>query len=64
MRGFLHFWDAVMKRIMIVGGPGSGKSTLARVLGTRLSLPVFHMNHIHWQGNWVERPRVEKIPMV
>ncbi len=53
----------MVKRIMIVGGPGSGKSTLAREVGARLGLPVFHMDQIHWQENWVERPLVEKIPM-
>ncbi|MGC1502792.1 MAG: AAA family ATPase [Sulfitobacter sp.] len=53
-----------MKRVMIVGGPGSGKSTLARILGPRLGLPVFHMDQIHWQENWVERPMAEKLPMV
>ncbi|KAJ02680.1 hypothetical protein [Sulfitobacter mediterraneus] len=52
-----------MKRVMIVGGPGSGKSTLARILGPRLGLPVFHMDQIHWQENWVERPMEEKLPM-
>jgi adenylate kinase family enzyme len=50
-----------MKRIMIVGGPGSGKSTLARLLGEKTSLPVFHMDMIHWMPNWEERPRAEKI---
>ena len=49
-----------MQRVMIVGGPGSGKSTLARLLGEKTGLPVFHMDMIHWQPNWVERPRDEK----
>ena len=48
-----------MKRIVIVAGPGSGKSTLARILGERLNLPVFHVDQIHWQENWVERPLAE-----
>jgi adenylate kinase family enzyme len=50
-----------MHRVMIIGQPGSGKSTLARQLGQRTGLPVFHMDHIHWQPGWVERPKAEKI---
>ncbi len=45
---------------MIVGQPGSGKSTLARALGQITGLPVVHVDHIHWQPGWVERPRDEK----
>ena len=53
-----------MQRVMIVGGPGSGKSTLARQLGTRTGLPVFHMDRIHWQPGWVERPQAEKQKLI
>jgi len=49
-----------MQRIMIVGQPGSGKSTLARDLGRKTGLPVVHIDHIHWQPGWIERPRDEK----
>ena len=49
-----------MQRIMIIGQPGSGKSTLARMLGECLGLPVFHIDHIHWQTGWVERARPDK----
>lgn len=49
-----------MKRVMIVGGPGAGKSTLARALGAQTGLPVYHMDRIHYQTGWVERPREEK----
>ncbi len=52
-----------MRRVMIVGGPGSGKSTLARALGARTGLPVYHMDHLHWQAGWTERPMAEKLPM-
>ncbi|HEX9955017.1 MAG TPA: zeta toxin family protein [Allosphingosinicella sp.] len=47
-------------RIMIVGQPGSGKSRLARLLGERTGLPVVHVDRIHWQPGWVERPKEEK----
>ncbi|MEM8790377.1 MAG: DNA topology modulation protein FlaR [Pseudomonadota bacterium] len=50
-----------MQRVMIVGGPGSGKSTLARLLGDKTSLPVYHMDLIHWKPGWVERGKAEKL---
>ncbi len=52
-----------MQRVMIVGGPGSGKSTLAQALSVLSGLPVFHIDHIHWQAGWVERPRAAKIAL-
>ncbi|PIL21781.1 hypothetical protein P775_02075 [Puniceibacterium antarcticum] len=48
---------------MIVGQPGSGKSTLARRLGERTGLPVIHIDMIHWQSGWVERPKAQKVAM-
>jgi adenylate kinase family enzyme len=47
-------------RVMIVGQPGSGKSWLASELAGRLGLPLYHMDHIHWQPGWVARPEAEK----
>lgn len=49
-----------MRRVMVIGQPGSGKSTLARDLGTVTGLPVFHIDHIHWQPGWIERSRDDK----
>ena len=48
------------QRIMIIGQPGSGKSTLARALGRLTQLPVEHIDKIHWQTGWIERPGAEK----
>jgi adenylate kinase family enzyme len=48
-----------MRRIAIVGPGGAGKSTLARELGTRLGLPVVHLDAEHWQPGWVEPPKEE-----
>lgn len=48
-----------MQRVLIIGPCGSGKSTLARILGARLSLPVFHMDQINWRPGWVESSKDE-----
>ena len=43
-----------MRRIAIVGCAGAGKTTFARDLGTRLDLPVTHLDRLFWQPGWVE----------
>jgi adenylate kinase family enzyme len=43
-----------MQRIAIIGCCGAGKSTLANVLGSKLSLPVIHLDSYYWQPQWVE----------
>lgn len=53
-----------MKRVMIVGQPGAGKSWLARALGERTGLPVQHIDLIHWQPGWQERPKTEKLILI
>lgn len=44
-------------RIAIIGYSGSGKSTLAEKLGKHYSLPVLHLDCVHWLPGWVERDR-------
>jgi adenylate kinase family enzyme len=48
-----------MQRVLIIGPCGAGKSTLARDLGTRLDLPVFHMDQLNWRPGWVESSKDE-----
>ena len=43
-----------MQRILVIGPCGAGKSTLTGNLGTRLGLPVFHMDQLNWQPGWIE----------
>lgn len=44
-------------KIAIMGFSGSGKSTLARCLGRHYSIPVYHLDRIHWLPGWKERER-------
>ena len=46
-------------RIAVIGYSGAGKSTLARALGERYSVPVLHMDRVHWAPGWQERDRGE-----
>ena len=48
----------------IIGSSGSGKSTLAKRLGERYSLPVLHMDTVHFLPGWVERPFAEEEAIV
>lgn len=53
-----------MQRVMIIGGSGSGKSTVAHRLGDITGLPVIHIDKIHWQPGWVERPEDERYQLI
>ena len=39
---------------MIIGSGGAGKSTLAKEVGTRLGLPLFHLDKLYWGAGWTE----------
>jgi adenylate kinase family enzyme len=42
-----------MHRILVIGSGGSGKSTYSRKLGTRLNLPVYHLDRLYWKPGWI-----------
>jgi adenylate kinase family enzyme len=51
-----------MERVLVIGGSGGGKSTLARALGTKLKLPVIHLDQSWWTPGWVELGNEQFIP--
>ncbi len=45
-----------MERVLVVGPCGAGKSTAASKIGSRLGLPVIHLDRLYWQPGWIEPP--------
>lgn len=48
-----------MKRIVVTGPIGAGKSELARELGSRLGIPVTHLDALYWGPGWTPTPADE-----
>ncbi len=40
------------KKILIIGSPGSGKSTFAKELSKKTGIKLYHIDKLHWYGNW------------
>jgi adenylate kinase family enzyme len=55
---------SAMQRVLIVGSSGAGKSTLARQLGSRLGLPVHHLDQYFWCPGWVKTPEETRVAIV
>ncbi|MCZ4432429.1 AAA family ATPase [Agrobacterium sp. SOY23] len=51
--------DASSLRIAIIGNSGSGKSSLASKFGSALKLPVYDLDHLHWQEDGRKRDEEE-----
>ncbi len=48
-----------MKNVLIFGRSGAGKSSLAYRLGSKLDLPVFHLDKYFWMPGWVAKTKPE-----
>ena len=51
-------------KIAIIGYSGSGKSTLAKLIGEKYSLPVLHLDKVHWLPSWKERELCDELIIV
>lgn len=47
------------KKILVIGSPGSGKSYFSKQLSKITSIPVFHLDLLYWNENWVPTPAPE-----
>lgn len=43
-----------MQRVLVIGSGGAGKSTVSAQIGSRLGLPVIHLDACYWKPGWVE----------
>jgi adenylate kinase family enzyme len=48
-----------MQRLLVIGPCGAGKSTVSGRLGEMLSVPVFHLDRLHWKAGWIEGSKEE-----
>jgi adenylate kinase family enzyme len=48
-----------MKRVLVIGCGGAGKSTFAARLGTKVGLPVVHLDALYWRPGWQKTPEAE-----
>ncbi|MBL0172084.1 MAG: DNA topology modulation protein [Gemmatimonadaceae bacterium] len=48
-----------MRRVLIIGSGGAGKSTVATQLGTKLGIPVIHLDAHYWHPGWIATPPSE-----
>lgn len=46
-------------KILVIGSPGSGKSYFSKQLSKITSIPVFHLDLLYWNENWVPTPAPE-----
>ena len=42
-------------KVAIIGYSGCGKSTLAKIIAEKYSLPIQHLDKVHWLPGWNER---------
>ena len=45
----------IFKRISVIGGSGSGKTVLTNNLNRILNIPVYHLDALNYDANWVEK---------
>ncbi len=56
--------DNFSLRIVVMGNSGSGKSSLAARVGPALHLPIYDLDHFHWQEEGGKRDEAEATTLV
>ena len=51
----------LVKRVLVIGPCGAGKSTASHALASRLSLPLYHLDQMHWRAGWIEGSKEELV---
>lgn len=51
-------------KVAVIGHSGSGKSTLSEFIAKEYSLPVLHIDSIHFLPGWVEREEKEELALM
>ena len=42
-------------KVALIGYSGCGKSTLGKLIAEKYSLPIQHLDKVHWLPGWKER---------
>lgn len=45
------------QKIMVIGCPGSGKSRLSKILAQKYSIPIVHLDLLHWNKDKTEKTK-------
>jgi adenylate kinase family enzyme len=61
---FGGWYNAFMKKIIIIGCSGAGKSTLSKKLSEILDLEIINLDRYYWKPNWIKPSKSEWIEIV
>ena len=51
-------------KILIIGSPGSGKTIFSKKLANILNAPLYHLDDLYWEANWIRVSSDEMISIL